>query len=332
MTFKTLTKIPLLLAAMTAVILTVSCEPEEITVPANDSTDNVEQSTWYDSDGATYALFSVWPSRKVRFSRGNLQYSNAGTHNTPDGQTPGSWRFAVRQYDFAGYDNANISASYTGWIDLFGWGTSGWNSGAKAYLPYSYSVVCEDYQPGGDGTNGLTGSCANADWGVYNAISNGGNQPGLWRTLTRQEWGFLFGNSPMRLNKWGGATIDDTYCGIVILPDEWDTPDNLTFNPGLDSGALTNRYSIDEWTRMEENGAVFLPALGGRYGQHEIRGLFYSADYWSSTEDQEDWGLPGSNAYALGFEFSESLDQGLIDWTWPMARAFGKGVRLVRDE
>jgi len=84
--------------------------------------------------------------------------------------------------------NLNASADYDGWLDLFKWGTSGWNSGAGAYQPWSTVTNANNYNPGGSMKNDLTGDYANADWGVYNAISNGGNQAGMWRTMTSDEW------------------------------------------------------------------------------------------------------------------------------------------------
>ena len=50
---------------------------------------------------------------QIVFSKGNLQY-----HCTNH-----VWQFATNQYDMIGDDNANISDSYDGWIDLFGYGT-----------------------------------------------------------------------------------------------------------------------------------------------------------------------------------------------------------------
>lgn len=67
----------------------------------------------FDSNGASNALFSVRANKMVRFSRGNLQYQ----------ASTGTWRFAENQYDTIGADNTNISATNTGWIDLFGWST-----------------------------------------------------------------------------------------------------------------------------------------------------------------------------------------------------------------
>ena len=135
--------------------------------------------------GLLTGLFSVDYGRTIRFSSGNLQYQ----------ASTGTWRFAEHQWDIIGSANSNISSSYSGWIDLFGWGTSGWNSGNVYYQPYSSAGSLESDNGGQYGPYGkcnLTGKYAHADWGVHNAISNGGNAAGLWRTLTVYEWNFLF--------------------------------------------------------------------------------------------------------------------------------------------
>ena len=60
-----------------------------------------------------------------------------------------------------------------------------------------------------------------ADWG-YNAISNGGNEEGLWRTLTMDEWLYLLDmrntTSGMRFAK---ANVEGVN-GLLLLPDDWD--------------------------------------------------------------------------------------------------------------
>ena len=76
--------------------------------------------------GAINGLFSVSASQQVYFSQGNLQYK-ASTN---------TWKFAENQWDMIGSENSNISENYVGWIYLFGWGTSGWNSGNTYYHPW----------------------------------------------------------------------------------------------------------------------------------------------------------------------------------------------------
>ena len=74
--------------------------------------------------GSINGLFSVSADKQVYFSQGNLQYQ-ASTN---------TWRFAERQIDYVGLnsngnvyeggvqcDNALMSSTYSGWIDLFGW-------------------------------------------------------------------------------------------------------------------------------------------------------------------------------------------------------------------
>ena len=114
-------------------------------------------------DGKLPGAFSVNScGEQVYFSQGNLQY--IGSAATP------YWKFADEQYDALMYSNS--TASTTADRDLFGWGTSGWNSGANAYQPWATSETNSDYYPGGSASNDLTGDYANADWGVDNKISN----------------------------------------------------------------------------------------------------------------------------------------------------------------
>lgn len=87
-------------------------------------------------EGSLPAKFKVSADKEVVFARGNLQYTTQGEHACADGTTQkGTWRIADNQYDFIGDANANIAEDYTGYIDLFGWGTSGWSGGIAAYQP-----------------------------------------------------------------------------------------------------------------------------------------------------------------------------------------------------
>ena len=262
----------------------------------------------FDANGASNARFSVSSNKQVRFSRGNLQYQ-ASTN---------TWRFAEHQYDCIGADNANISSTYSGWIDLFGWGTSGWNSGATCYQPWSTSGTASDYYPGGVYTNSLTGAYANADWGVYNAISNGGNRPGMWRTMTHDEWVYLFTGRPNALSKYGLATVEGQM-GMIILPDNWTTPSGLNFTPDTNS-YNTNVYTAASWTQMESNGAIFLPSAGHRWVT-QIIGVGVEGEYWSSTYHD------GDVRYAYNVHFRESY----LNTGWSGSRFDARSVRLVMD-
>ena len=241
-------------------------------------------------NGAIKAAFSVAKDKKVYFSQGNLQYQ-ASTN---------TWRFAENQWNFVGKckstqyypnqpqdtgnvfvdgvrcENENVSPTYNGWIDLFGWGTSGWKSGAKAYQPYDTSTAKNDYYQGG-----ATGNSANIDWGVHNPISNGGNEAGLWRLPTIMEWEYLLVSRPNYSEKRGTATVNGVK-GLILLPDDWMLPDGITFTGGLENNNFRNcKYTAEEWEKMEANGAVFLPLAGYRRGISVIRnyGQYFSASY-----------------------------------------------------
>lgn len=211
--------------------------------------------------GTLNGEFSVSPTKKVRFSQGNLMYTGFGTHSVADGgRAEGTWRFGYNQYDF----NSNSDYS-TQWIGHFSWGTSGWSSGANNYKPYQFGGYSQDYYPGGNWENNLTGPFAYADWGVYNAILNGGNQPQQWRTLSAEEWDYLLNQRRGHAVKWGIALVNG-YNGLVILPDKWNLPEGLEFNEGfgLSSTAL-NKYSPQQWKQMEEAGAVILSCDDGSF-------------------------------------------------------------------
>ena len=281
-----------------------------VKVVANDGSGTEDPTIGGFTDyGAVNSLFSVASGKQVRFSRGNLQYQ-ASTD---------TWRFAEQQYLSAGSDNANASASYTGWIDLFGWGTSGWNSGATEYMPYATSATNGDYYPGGDAANDLTGANDSADWGHFNAIAAGGDQVGMWRTLTNAEWNYLLGSSAARQGKCGKAVIDGTYNGIVILPDNWVLPSSLTFTPGIASDFTTNAYTAAQWAAMEDAGAVFIPAAGFRNGT-TVTNVGTHGYYWTTTH------INGTYAYDLYFfgSYANASDLG--------ERAMGRSVRLVIDK
>lgn len=262
--------------------------------------------------------FSVSPTRKVRFSQGNLMYTGFGTHAVATGGTAeGTWMFGD------GWNNNEGDVYSSRWIGVFAWGTSGWNSGANCYLPYQggRDRESQDFMPGGDASNNLTGPYAYADWGVYNAIFNGGNQPGLWRTLSAEEWDYLLNQRTGHSVKWGVAEAGRwDRVGLVILPDRFNLPEGLSFNEGLglEGEFSVNNYSFEQWAQMEAAGAVLLLtetgwSLGGRY--------------WTTTA------ADGNNVYAL---LISGGNVGITECTregfWFQYNGFDNvSVRLVRD-
>ena len=255
---------------------TFSCQKEEPKEPDKPIQEPDLGIKGFDEKGASYAYFSVAPDKIVFFSRGNLQYQ-ASTN---------TWRFAEHQFDFIGADNENISSGNKGWIDLFGWGSSGWkDGGAVCYQPYSSSTDNEDYLVGYKGQNDLNGSFVDGDWAYHNAISNGGNKAHLWRTLTRDEWNYLFYQRKEALSKFAPATVGGVH-GVVILPDVLLDTTSLPFNSDEyeKGGWEKNVYTKAQWLRMEKTGAIFLPAAGKRYGNTVID-CGTHGNYWSVNKN-----------------------------------------------
>jgi hypothetical protein len=256
------------------------------------------------SDNALPGLFSVSPTEQVRFSPGNLQYQ-ASTD---------TWRFALNQYDVVGANNANISASNEDWIDLFGWATSGY-AGCEPYLT-STDASLYGIDESIDSTN--------YDWGIYNAISNGGNSAGMWRLLSSDEWGYLL------YERTGASDLLGVGCvagvnGLILLSDDFVLPDSLEFRHAVasDSGEdlyrMVNDYTAVEWARMEAAGAVFFPAAGARIGK-KVMYTAIAGYYWSSTPFEYDT----VNIYCMGFDSSRAVWEGLSN------RTNGRSVRLVK--
>lgn len=257
--------------------------------------------------------FSVSSSQKVNISPGNLQYQASTS----------LWRFAENQFDIIGDDNAKASSTYDGWIDLFGWGTSGWNSGAVSYMPYNQETINSDYLVGGKAENSLTGAYANADWGIYNPISNGGNKAGMWRTMTEDEWKYLRSGRENAEKLFGVACVNEIN-GAIFLPDNWELPAGMHFQQGNATGnseeyyKTVNSYTLIEWRKMEKNGAIFLPCAGTQHGGGTIKYVNLDGSYWSSTAVNQYAFYLGIRSHGTSF-----IDQ--------YSRGYGRAVRLVKD-
>ncbi|MCR5424325.1 MAG: hypothetical protein K6E93_06155 [Bacteroidales bacterium] len=263
-------------------------------------------------------LFSVAEGHQVMFSPGNLQYCTSGSHATAEGTAEGTFRFAEHQYDYLGQANAAVSDTNKGWMDLFCWGGSGWHVSPCSLKDGDYDI------------ESLTGDEAFADWGVYNAIGDG--MPGQWRTLTRDEWDYL-------VNRRAASTVDGTdsaryaeatvcgVAGLVILPDLFVRPANLAPMVNINSNNFAisfsdNTYTAEQWTLMEDAGAVFLPAAGFRGGTW-LSTIGEGGSYWASTCN--------ANRQAYALLFIDGLVNASAECTYDKDRGYGRSVRLVRD-
>ena len=268
--------------------------------------------------GSINGLFSIGEGPQMCFSQGNLQYQ-ASTN---------TWRFAEHQWDYVGNEwcgtvyendikcnNLLVSPNYDGWIDMFGWGTSGYDHGANCYQPWSTSREWSDYYPYGQSTGNLYDQTGEADWG-FNSISNGGNTSNFWRTMTVEEWIYLFEtrvtSSGIRFAK---AIVNDVK-GVILLPDNWSASIYTLNNTNQsDVNFNSNIINCTQWSVLENAGAVFLPAAGGRYGTDTFDVNY--GRYWSSSNKMY------TSVYLLNFD-----DIRLEPGTWGH-HYYGLSVRLV---
>ena len=258
-------------------------------------------------------VFSVSDTKQVRFSKGNLQYT----------QSTQTWSFAEHQYDMLGTDNVVGSTqqvdSYAGYyykngtslsdkIDLFGW--SGSTATAKWGIP---STSTSDYS--GDFV----------DWGTN--IGDGKT----WYTLTYGEWYYLWSTRTNANNLVGVACINlnadgSKYAnGLVLLPDNWTCPAGVTFKSGSSDTYSVQAYAdyqtitLADWQKLEAAGAVFLPASGRRYGSGvdivQSHGL-----YWSATP----YALYGTSHMGFKSDGASMVCESSL-------RSLGRAVRLVQD-
>jgi hypothetical protein len=253
----------------------------------------------------------VSATEQVFFSKGNLQY--IGSASTP------YWKFAENQWDYLGSTTGQNSTNQSVDRDLFGWGTSGYNHGATYYQPWKTSTANSGYYAYGQHTNNLYDQTGKADWG-YNPISNGGNTPNTWRTLTNDEWVYLFNtrntNSGVRYVK---AKVNNVN-GLILLPDNWNTTYHTlnNINPTGNIVFDSNVISYSEWiSDFQPHGAVFLPAAGYRNGTSGSSG--FDGDYWSASNVNYQY------AGHVGF------NNGGVYLGGGNNRYYGFSVRLVRN-
>lgn len=122
-----------------------------------------------------------------------------------------------------------------------------------------------------------------ADWG-HNIISNVESQTSHWRTLTKEEWEYLFYFRTTRSGiRYAKANVDEVN-GVLLLPDDWDEAYFSLNNTNLYNASFSsNNISQDDWLNVfERNGAVFLPITGFRYGivLHNVNEF---GCYWSAS-------------------------------------------------
>ncbi len=128
-----------------------------------------------------------------------------------------------------------------------------------------------------------------------------------YRMLSVNEWYYVFKARPNAEKLFAHACINGT-TGVLLLPDNWQTPDGINLTPSVQmgmewkdgtyshqnnsfNGYEKNKYNTAQLETLEFAGAVFLPAAGGAEGQ--VDGVNEYGLYWSST------GAGGDASYLL---------------------------------
>ena len=344
--------------------------------------------------------------KKVFFSKGNLQYRATAdgtgsdlTHKTADGTKQGIWRFAEEQWHTVGNGDAyfgnvyetiggtsqlctNMTGwnttdeearrKYAGWIDMFpecssGYVVNPWDCVYRDnyYGPGPYYSMMNHKCHGYDATAGT-----NWEWGYYNAISNGGENPGIWRTplkgefdyllITRKTTSLTIGN---KNNVNAVGTIIENIPGIMIFPDNFTWPMGLqnrfTENDIIESfsngGTLsyhtycndfTISYMAFEFLQLEQKGVIFLPICALWTMQDMVNGTLPSVHgpvygyYWESSNASyiETVSHTTSDLSFINFQFVGSFqgNTGYERYWWGPSpnvpyRNYFMSVRLVTD-
>lgn len=271
----------------------------DVTIPAKTGEKSNEGGKWYYGNGTNHiappagktftllalkGVFSVSATKKVRFSKGNLQ----ATYNSS--ASAYTWGFAANQYDYIGNaaGNTTIDSQTNGAVvDLFGWST--------ASTTYGISTSRDDKNYSGDFV----------DWGK--AIDD----KGTWSTLSKDEWTYLINTREVN----GGTKEGKSYQRATINSDATSVYGMILYPDNFTSQTSATSYTSIEWTTMEENGCVFLPAAGNR-SIAEVGGG--GGGFWSSTA------LDKGDSYLLIFKDS-------LLFVTDDLRSLGYSVRLVTE-
>ena len=235
-------------------------------------------------DGALPGVFTVSDDNGVtktpiHFSQGNLYYDGS------------NFNFEANQYGF----NSSYQSTY---VSHFYWSKDA-DEAVKQDFNWEQSMSAGDV------------FFTNVDGFKVNV---GGKDQTGWRTLSTNEWQYLFNTRTMEKDgarfenlTSSGITVEGvTFKGVVLFPDDF-----------TDQADWKTKYTT--WEALNNAGIVFLPAAGVRRVPSGVIQAGSFGYYRSSSAAGE------KNAYTVMFKSSE------VDPGYSAARRLGYSVRLVTE-
>lgn len=223
--------------------------------------------------GSLPGAFSVSETNKVQFSQANLKYTLATK----------TLAFHENQYDCLWEENDKLGGS---------------SETPTAIDVFAYGAIDNPELPKAEKTAPFK------DYGSL-AISNGGNEPNQWRTLSADEVNYLFFKRPNALKLINFAEVEGVM-GCIILPDDFVLPKDAKFAPvntdcmDIDKDKICvnfkyrndstfdlykdSKYTKEEFKKIEAAGAVFFPLAG----QYPLMRENECGAYWTSTGEGEE--------------------------------------------
>lgn len=269
-------------------------------------------------------LFSVSENKQVFFSPGNLWYHYAFYSSNNN-----KWQFESTQVS---YHFTLIPTNYADYSHFY-WNNTSYTG--NVFKDDQYSLQPEQctlndvFFTNSRNEDGV--ERPNPDFSVR--LYDGTDQAGIWRTLSAEEWMYLFSYKRDGVNSYyddydndarrdmyrkGVTVLGKTNC-IVLYPDGYEGPkvqdfDTDTFNDESAYNAATDA------------GIVFLPAVD----LHDFPYFGLTGAYWSSTPN------PGAVGYAHALYFQSLEDKAgwwdrYVNPKGDLPRSYKCAVRLVRD-
>ena len=220
--------------------------------------------------------------KKVQFAKSNLHYSGDGM--------VGEWSLASHAYETLGENNIETYSTGTSYPashhDLFCWSTSSTMYGDYSYYYYEEDETWPYFHD------------ALADWGTNSELISyiGAG----WSTLSKAEWNYLLNERENAASHRAHATVNEVK-GLIILPDAWTAPAGVAVTDG-------GTYTAEQWSTLEESGAIFLPAAGQMYAVYDpdsygsVTTFTPGAFYWTNSPADESIANAKNYASVLTFD------------------------------